>query len=108
MLQFATAADAEREQSFELLSDSASQGGLPFRFSVSGVPGADGFGARPVTGQGDANALFREGRCVLLEGDASAVHPKPYEAAVIAGVQAIYAPTAGHDGRALAEVNVRS
>lgn len=52
--------------------------------------------------------LFREGRCVLLEGDASAVHPKSYEAAVIAGVQAIYAPTAGHDGRALAEVNVRS
>jgi hypothetical protein len=98
VLQFATASDAAREQSFEAQNDTASQGGLPFRFSVSGVPGADGFGARPVAGQGDANALFREGRCLSLVGDESAPHPKAYEAAVIAGVQAIHARTAGHDG----------
>jgi hypothetical protein len=98
VLQFATTSDAVREQSFEFTSDSASQGGLPFRFSVSGVPDADGFGARPVAGQGDANALFRVGRCLLLVGDMSAPHPKSYEAAVIAGVQAIYARTATHHG----------
>ena len=98
VLQFATVSDAAREQSFEFISDSASQGGLPFRFSVSGVPSADGFGARPVEGQGDANALFREGRCLLLVGDMSAPHPKFYEAAVVAGVQAIYARTAAHHG----------
>lgn len=98
VLQFATASDAAREQSYEFQTDFASQGGLPFRFSVSGVPGADGFGLRPVAGQGDANALFREGRCLLLVGDESAPHPKSYEAAVVAGVQAIYARTAGHDG----------
>lgn len=28
---------------------------------------ADGFVARPVAGQGDANSLFREGRCVRAE-----------------------------------------
>jgi hypothetical protein len=98
VLQFATASDAAREQSVELQNDTASQGNLPFRFSVSGVPGADGFGARPIAGQGDANALFREGRCLLLVGDESAPHPKSYEAAVIGGVQAIYARTARHDG----------
>jgi hypothetical protein len=98
VLQFATVSEAVREQSFEFISDSSSQGGLPFRFSVSGVPGADGFGARPVDGQGDANALFREGRCLLLVGDLSAPHPKSYEAAVIAGVQAIYARTAANHG----------
>ena len=98
VLQFATVSDATREQSFEFQSDSASQGGLPFRFSVSGVPAADGFGARPVEGQGDANALFREGRCLLLVGDMSAPHPKSYEAAVVAGVHAIYARTAANHG----------
>ena len=98
VLQFATVSDATREQSFEFETDLASQGGLPFHFSVSGVGDADGFGARPVEGQGDANALFREGRCLLLVGDMSAPHPKSYEAAVIAGVQAIYARTAAHQG----------
>jgi len=49
-------------------------------------------------GQGDANALFREGRCLLLVGDMSAPHPKSYEAAVISGVQAIYARTAADRG----------
>lgn len=98
VLQFATVSDATREQSFEFQTDSASQGGLPFRFSVSGVRTADGFGARPVEGQGDANALFREGRCLLLVGDVSAPHPKSYEAAVVAGVQAIHARTAAHQG----------
>jgi len=98
VLQFATVSDAAREQSFEFQADSAGQGGLPFRFSVSGVRGADGFGARPVEGQGDANALFREGRCLLLVGDMSAPHPKSYEAAVISGVQAIYARTAADRG----------
>jgi hypothetical protein len=98
VLQFATVSDATREQSFEFQTDSASQGGLPFRFSVSGVPATDGFGARPVEGQGDANALFREGRCLLLVGDMSAPHPKSYEAAVVAGVQAIYARTVAHHG----------
>jgi hypothetical protein len=99
VLQFATVSDATREQSFEFISDSASQGGLPFRFSVSGVPGADGFGARPVVGQGDANALFREGRCLLLVGDFSAPHPKSCEGAVISGVQAVYARAAAHRDR---------
>jgi hypothetical protein len=98
VLQFATASDAAREQAFEFESDSAGQGALPYRFSISGVHSADGFGARPVEGQGDANALFREGRCLLLVGDMSAPHPKSYEAAVIAGVQAIYARTAAHHG----------
>jgi hypothetical protein len=98
VLQFATTSDAAREQSFEFQTDSASQGGQGFRFAVSGVRDADGFGARPLDGQGDANALFREGRCVLLVGDMSGPHPKSYEAAVIAGVQAIYARTAAHHG----------
>lgn len=98
VLQFATTSDAVREQSFEFQSDSAGQGGLPFRFSVSGVRDADGFGARPVEGQGDANALFREGRCLLLVGDMSGPHPKSYEAAVIAGVQSIHARTAAQHG----------
>jgi hypothetical protein len=98
VLQFATVSDATREQSYEFQSDVGSQGGPSFRFSVSGVPGSEGFGTRPLAGQGDANALFREGRCVLLVGDESAPHPKSYEAAVIAGVKAIYARTAGHDG----------
>lgn len=98
VLQFATASDAAREQSFELQNDLATQGGQPFRFSVPGVTGTDGFGARPVAGQGDANVLFREGQCLLLVGDESSPHPKSYEAAVVAGVQAIYARTAGHHG----------
>lgn len=98
VLQFATTSDAVREQSIQLQNDLADQGGEPFRFSVSGVPASDGFGQRPVEGQGDANALFREGRCVLLVGDESAPHPKSYEAAVISGVQAIYRRTSGHDG----------
>ncbi|HUA49539.1 MAG TPA: hypothetical protein VMA77_30165 [Solirubrobacteraceae bacterium] len=98
VLQFATASDAAREQSYEFGTDLAGQGGLPFRFSVSGVRDADGFGLRPAGGQGDANALFREGRCLLLVGDMSTPHPKSYEAAVIAGVHAIYARTAAHHG----------
>jgi hypothetical protein len=101
VLQFATASDAGREQSFDLQNDftgQADQGGQQFRFSVPGVPGSHGFGVRPVGGQGDANVLFREGRCVLLVGDMSGPHPKSYEAAVIAGVQAIYGRTAGHHG----------
>jgi hypothetical protein len=98
VLQFATASDAARDQSVELQHDLADQGDQPFRFSVRGVQGSDGFGARPVAGQGDANALFKEGRCLLLVGDESAPHPRSYEAAVIAGVQAIYSRTAGHHG----------
>ena len=98
VLQFATASDAAREQSFEFQTDSAAQAAQGFRFSVSGVRDAEGFGARPLEGQGDANALFREGRCLLLVGDMSAPHPKSYEAAVIAGVQAIYARTAANHG----------
>jgi hypothetical protein len=98
VLQFATASDAAREQSYEFQTDDAGQGGTPFTFSVAGVRDAEGFGARPVEGQGDANALFREGRCVLIVGDMSAPHPKSYESAVIAGVQAIYARTAAHHG----------
>jgi len=98
VLQFATTSDAVREQSIQLQNDLADQGAMTFRFSVSGVPASDGFGQRPLEGQGDANALFREGRCVLLVGDESAPHPKSYEAAVISGVKAIYARTAGHDG----------
>lgn len=95
VLEFATVADAAGYQSIELQQDLAGQGGESFRFSVPGVPGSAGFGARPVAGQGDANALFREGRCLLLVGDESAPHPHTYETAVIAGVKAIYARTHG-------------
>lgn len=96
VIEFATAAGATREQSVELATDLASQGGQPFRFSVHGVPDSDGFGVRPVAGQGDANVLFREGRCLLLVGDESAPHPSSYQAAVTAGVRAIYTRTNGH------------
>ena len=91
--EYATASDAEREQPV-LLSDDLN--GQPARFSVSGVPGSDGFGL-PSPGQGqqgDANVLFREGRCLLLVGDESEQHD--FRAAVITGVRAIYARTHGH------------
>lgn len=97
--QFATASDATRQESNELDVDLSTQGGGSFRFSVPGVPATEGFGVRSVDGsQGDANVLFREGRCLMLVGDMSTPHPKSYEKAVIAGVQAIHARTAEHHG----------
>ena len=97
VLQFATASDAAREESSDLQTDLGDQGGSQvFRFSVPGVPGSEGFGVRGTAG--DANVLFREGRCELLVGDEAAPHAATYEAAVIAGVQAIYKRTAGHHG----------
>jgi hypothetical protein len=98
--QFATVSGAVREQSVELARDVASQGGSVFRFSVPGILGSDGLGVRsPGAGEpGDANILFREGRCLLTVGDESTPHPKSYEQAVIAGVRAIYARTAEHHG----------
>jgi hypothetical protein len=102
VLQFAAASGARREQSFELQNEPGGQGGQPLRFSVPGVPGSQGFGVRAAGGgQGDANVLLTEGRCLLLVGDLSSAHPKSYEQAVIAGVQAIYARTAGHHGACL-------
>ncbi len=99
VLQFAAASGARREQSLQLQNEPGGLGGQPLRFPVPGVPGSEGFGVRAVGGgQGDANVLFREGRCLLLVGDLSTPHPKSYEQAVIAGVQAIYARTAGHHG----------
>jgi hypothetical protein len=63
--------DAAREQRFELQSF-VHPGGPVGRFTVPGVPSADGF-TYPGPNPHDANALFREGRCLLLVGDQESV-----------------------------------
>ena len=60
------------------------------RFAVRGVPTAEGF-TYPGPNPQDANALAREGRCLLLVGDQESAND--YRAPVIAAVRAIWART---------------
>jgi hypothetical protein len=92
VMQLGSASAAAREKAAELQEFASTTPGAT-RFSVAGVPGAEGWG------QADANAniLFTEGRCLMLIGDqlASGTNNKP---PVIAAVRALRARTHGKPG----------
>jgi len=75
--------DAAREQTAELRGFVHVRGRVG-RSTVPGVPTADGF-TYPGPNPQDANALFREGRCLLLVGDQESA--ADYRAPVIAAVR---------------------
>jgi len=83
------------EQRVQLRQTIAAQGKVKIRrFSIPGVPGAKGFTATlPGQPGGAANALFTEGRCLLLIGDS--VPDANLAGPVKAGVRAIYRRTGG-------------
>ena len=94
VLELQSAADATREQAAELRSFMHVPGRVD-RFTVRGVPTAEGF-TYPGPNPQDANAVFREGRCLLLVGDQEAAHD--YRAPVVAAVRAIWARTNKNNG----------
>lgn len=94
VMELGSSGDAERELKAELQS-LVHVGGPVGRFPVPGVPTADGF-TYPGPNPQDANALFREGRCVLLVGDQESA--TDYRAPVIAAVRAIWARTDNKKG----------
>jgi hypothetical protein len=94
VLELGSTREAEREQRAELQSF-VHVGGPVGRFAVRGVPTADGF-TYPGPNPQDANALFREGRCLLLVGDQES--GADYRAPVIAAVRAIWARTETQNG----------
>lgn len=94
VMELGSTRDAEREQTAELQSFVHS-GGPVGRFTVPGVPTADGF-TYPGPSPQDANALFREGRCLLLVGDQESA--ADYRAPVIAAVGAVWARTHARKG----------
>jgi len=94
VLELQSAADATREQAAELRRFMHVPGRVD-RFTVPGVPTAEGF-TYPGPDPQDANALFREGRCLLLVGDQEAAHD--YRAPVVAAVRAIWARTNKNNG----------
>ena len=67
VLELQSVEDATREQAAELRGFMHAPGRVD-RFTVPGVPTAEGF-TYPGPNPQDANALFREGRCLLLVGD---------------------------------------
>jgi hypothetical protein len=86
---------AKAEQGVELAQDIAGQGlARIHRFKVAGVPHARGFTVIIPGAPGSAaNAMFTEGSCLLLLGDAiPGTNPAP---PVEAGVKAIYRRTNG-------------
>jgi hypothetical protein len=89
VMELGSTRDAEREQTAEVHSF-VHPGGPVGRFTVPGVPTADGF-TYPGPNPQDANALFREGRCLLLVGDQESA--ADYRAPVITAVGAIWART---------------
>lgn len=92
--QLASASAAAREKAAEL-QEYASAPDAPgvTRFTVAGVPGAEGW-TQPDT---DANILFTEGRCVMLVGD-ELTSPTDNEPPVRAAVQAVWERTHGKPG----------
>ena len=71
VMELGSTRDAAREERAELQSFLHVRGPVG-RFAVQGVPTADGF-TYPGSNPQDANALFREGRCLLLVGDQESV-----------------------------------
>jgi hypothetical protein len=91
VMELGSASAAAREKAAELQEFAyGPQAPGAKRFTVAGVPGAEGWG-QPDT---DANILFTEGRCLMLVGDelASGSENKPV---VLAAVRAVWART--HD-----------
>jgi hypothetical protein len=93
-MELGSASSAAREKAAEL-QEFASGPGAPgaTRFTVAGVPGADGWTVPSQV----ANVLFTEGRCLMLVGDqlASATDNKP---PVVDAVRAVWARTHGKPG----------
>ena len=91
-----SASAAAREQAAQLRDAylPASSGGAVTRFTVSGVPSAQGY-TYPDGHPPDANIVFTEGRCVMLVGDQLSTDVKP---PVVAAVRAIWARTHGKPG----------
>jgi hypothetical protein len=88
-MELGSASAAAREKAAELQQFASTAPGAT-RFTVAGVPGAEGWG-QPYA---DANILFTEGRCLMLVGDqlAAGSDNKPV---VLAAVRAVWART--HD-----------
>lgn len=89
VMELGSTRDAAREQTAEL-RDFIHVPGRVGRFAVQGVPTAEGF-TYPGPDPQDANALVREGRCLLLIGDQESA--ADYRAPVVAAVRAIWART---------------
>lgn len=94
VMELGSIRDAAREQTAEL-RDFIHVPGPVGRFTVRGVPTAEGF-TYPGPDPQDANALVREGRCLLLVGDQES--SDDYRAPVIAAVRAIWARTNKNNG----------
>jgi hypothetical protein len=94
VMKLGSTRDAAREQTAELQGFLHVSGPVG-RFTVPGVPTAAGF-TYPGPNPQDANALFQEGRCLLLVGDQESA--SNYRAPVIAAVRAIWARTDTHKG----------
>jgi hypothetical protein len=93
-MRLGSASAAAREKAAELQEFAyGPQAPGATRFTVAGVPGAEGWG-QPNT---NANILFAEGRCLMLVGDqlASGTDNNP---PVIAAVHAVWARTHGKPG----------
>ena len=93
-MELGSASAAAREKAAEL-KEFAYGPGAPTtttRFTVSGVPSADGW----VFPNADANALFTEGRCLMLIGDDLTTSDNKLP--VVAAVHAIWARTHGNPG----------
>jgi len=86
VIELSSAGAATHEQAAELAESINGASGVK-RFTVSGIPNADGFTFYPGAA---SNVLFTEGRCVMLVGAAAGSASKP---AVTAGVRAIWART---------------
>ncbi|HUA04149.1 MAG TPA: hypothetical protein VMB27_09610 [Solirubrobacteraceae bacterium] len=94
VMELGSSRDAEREQTAEL-RDFIHVPGPVGHFTVRGVPTAEGF-TYPGPNPQDANALVREGRCLLLIGDQESA--SDYRAPVIAAVRAIWTRTNKNKG----------
>ena len=94
VLELGSARDATHEQTAELRGFTRVPGRVG-RFTVPGVPTAEGF-TYPGPDPQDANALFREGRCLILVGDQES--GDDYRAPVIAAVRAIWSRTDKNNG----------
>jgi len=88
-MELGSASAAAREKAAELREFASTAPGAT-RFTVAGVPGAEGWAQADT----DANILFMEGRCLMLVGDelASGSDNKPV---VLAAVRAVWVRT--HD-----------
>ena len=94
VMELGSVRDAVREQAAELRGFIHVPGPVG-RFTVRGVPTAEGI-TYPGPNPQDANALVREGRCLLLVGDQESGND--YRAPVIAAVRAIWARTNKNKG----------